>query len=74
MRIGAEFHDENDVRYLLRHLDVHSYDQALSIVKTRLMAGCAMGASVPIMRRMVELSMRSAGPTPHAFIIPRGES
>jgi hypothetical protein len=33
MRIGAEFRDENDVRYLLRHLDVRSYDQALSIIK-----------------------------------------
>lgn len=33
MRIGAEFHDEDDVRYLLRHLDVRSYDRALSIIK-----------------------------------------
>ena len=33
MRIGAEFHDEDDVRYLLRHLDVRSYDQAFSIIK-----------------------------------------
>lgn len=33
MRIGAEFHDEDDVRYLLRHLDLRSYDQALSIIK-----------------------------------------
>ena len=32
MRIGAEFHDEGDVRYLLRHLDVRSYDQAVSIL------------------------------------------
>jgi hypothetical protein len=32
MRIGAEFHDEDDVRYLLRHLDVRSYDQAVSIL------------------------------------------
>lgn len=32
MRIGAEFHDEDDVRYLLRHLDVRSYDQALGIL------------------------------------------
>ncbi len=33
MRIGAEFHDEDDVRYLLRHLDVRSYDQALGILR-----------------------------------------
>ena len=33
MRIGAEFHDEDDVRYLLRHLDLRSYEQALSIIK-----------------------------------------
>jgi hypothetical protein len=32
MRIGAEFHDEEDVRYLLRHLDVRSYEQALAIL------------------------------------------
>ena len=32
MRIGAEFHDEEDVRFLLRLLDVRSYDQALEIV------------------------------------------
>jgi len=32
MRIGAEFHDEEDVRFLLRLLDVRSYDQALAIV------------------------------------------
>jgi len=33
MRIGAEFHDEDDVRYLLRHLDVRSYDQAVGILE-----------------------------------------
>jgi hypothetical protein len=32
MRIGAEFHDEDDVRFLLRLLDVRSYDQALEII------------------------------------------
>jgi hypothetical protein len=32
MRIGAEFHDEEDVRYLLRHLDIRSYDKALAIL------------------------------------------
>jgi hypothetical protein len=31
MRIGAEFHDEDDVRYLLRHLDVRTYDKAVAI-------------------------------------------
>lgn len=31
-RIGAEFHDEDDVRYLLRHLDIDSYNQALAII------------------------------------------
>lgn len=30
MRIGAEFHDEDDIRYLLRHLDVRTYDAAIS--------------------------------------------
>jgi hypothetical protein len=33
MRIGAEFHDEEDVRYLLRHLDIRTYDAAISIIK-----------------------------------------
>jgi hypothetical protein len=32
MRIGAEFHDEEDVRFLLRLLDVRSRDQALTII------------------------------------------
>lgn len=32
MRIGAEFHDEEDVRYLLRHLDIRSLEQALAIL------------------------------------------
>jgi hypothetical protein len=32
MRIGAEFHDEEDVRYLLRLLEVRSYEQALEII------------------------------------------
>src|SRR5208282_494643 len=32
MRIGAEFHDEEDVRYLLRLLDIRSYDQAVGII------------------------------------------
>ena len=32
MRIGAEFHDEDDVRYLLRHLDIRSADQAVEII------------------------------------------
>ena len=31
-RIGAEFHDEDDIRYLLRHLDVKSYDKAVELV------------------------------------------
>jgi hypothetical protein len=32
MRIGAEFHDEDDIRYLLRHLDVQSYEQATELI------------------------------------------
>lgn len=32
MRIGAEFHDEDDVRYLLRLLEVASYQEALAII------------------------------------------
>ena len=31
-RIGAEFHDEDDVRYLLRHLDIKSHEQALQVI------------------------------------------
>jgi hypothetical protein len=33
MTIGAEFHDEDDVRYLLRHLDVRTYDKAVAIIE-----------------------------------------
>jgi hypothetical protein len=32
MRIGAEFHDEDDVRYLLRHLNIRSSERALSVI------------------------------------------
>ena len=32
MRIGAEFHDEDDVRYLLRHLDIRSYAEAMAVI------------------------------------------
>jgi hypothetical protein len=32
LRIGAEFHDEDDVRYLLRHLDIASYEQAVAVI------------------------------------------
>jgi hypothetical protein len=33
MRLGEEFHDLDDVRYLLRHLDISSVDEALEIVR-----------------------------------------
>lgn len=32
MRIGAEFHDEDDIRYLLRHLDIRSYEKAIAVI------------------------------------------
>ena len=32
MRIGAEFHDEDDVRYLLRHLDIRDYERAVGVI------------------------------------------
>jgi hypothetical protein len=32
MRIGAEFHDEDDVRYLLRYLNIESFDAALGVI------------------------------------------
>ena len=32
MRIGAEFHDEEDVRFLLRALDVRSYEHAMRVI------------------------------------------
>jgi len=32
MRIGAEFHDEDDVRYLLRHLDIRSAERAIAVI------------------------------------------
>ena len=32
MRIGAEFHDEDDIRYLLRHLDITTYEQAVAVI------------------------------------------
>ena len=32
LRIGAEFHDEDDVRYLLRHLAIDSYEKAVAVI------------------------------------------
>jgi hypothetical protein len=32
LRIGAEFHDEDDIRYLLRHLAIDSYEQAVAVI------------------------------------------
>jgi hypothetical protein len=32
MRLGREFHDLDDVRYLLRYLDIESVDRALEVV------------------------------------------
>jgi hypothetical protein len=32
MRIGAEFHDEDDVRYLLRLLEIRSYEKAVAVI------------------------------------------
>ena len=31
-RIGAEFHDEDDVRFLIRLLDISSHEQALQVI------------------------------------------
>jgi hypothetical protein len=33
MRLGAEFHDETDVRFLLRYLNVETYDRAVDIIR-----------------------------------------
>jgi hypothetical protein len=32
MRLGAEFHDLDDVRYLLRHLNIETVSDALAVV------------------------------------------
>ncbi len=32
MRIGKEFHDEDDVRFLLRYLNVEKYEKAVEII------------------------------------------
>jgi hypothetical protein len=31
-RIGTEFHDEDDIRYLLRHLELRAYKDALAVI------------------------------------------
>jgi len=33
LRIGTESHDEDDIRYLLRHLDIGSYEQAVAVIE-----------------------------------------
>jgi hypothetical protein len=32
LRIGEEFRDIEDVRYLLRHLDIQTYNKALEVI------------------------------------------
>ncbi len=32
LRIGAEFHDEDDVRFLLRYLNIESHERAVEII------------------------------------------
>src|SRR3989338_5339128 len=32
MRIGEEFHDVDDIRYLIRHLDLKNYQEALAVI------------------------------------------
>jgi hypothetical protein len=32
LRIGEEFHDEDDIRYLLRLLDITSYERAVAVI------------------------------------------
>jgi hypothetical protein len=32
LRLGAEFQDEDDIKYLLRTLDIRSYDQAVEVI------------------------------------------
>jgi len=32
MRIGEGFHDINDINYLLRHLNIESYQQACGVI------------------------------------------
>ena len=34
MRLGAEFHDLDDVRYLLRHLGLTTPEEALAVVRS----------------------------------------
>ena len=33
MRLGPEFNDEEDIRYLLRHLNIDSFAEAKSIIE-----------------------------------------
>ena len=33
LRIGTESHDEDDIRYLLRHLDIGSHEHAVAVIK-----------------------------------------
>jgi hypothetical protein len=33
MRLGPAFHDEQDVRFLLRYLNIESYEEALNTIE-----------------------------------------
>jgi len=76
MRIGAEFHDENDVRYLLRHLDIRSYAAAVAAIEkyypldrfppedTLCARGDSAGAVMSILHRFLR-GGRIDAPRPH---------
>lgn len=32
LRLAAEFHDEDDIRYLLRHLNIETYEQSVEVI------------------------------------------
>jgi hypothetical protein len=70
MRLGEEFHDLDDVRYLLRHLNITTVEGALAIVtryfdeadllpKTRLALEDLLGAET---RRAVRINVKRRAP------------
>ncbi len=74
LRLGEEFHDLDDIRYLLRHLDLHTSDEALAIVeryvdlgrvprKTRVILELLLEGGTP---RVRDLIRRFATPKPRA--------
>jgi hypothetical protein len=63
LRLGEEFHDLDDVRYLLRHLDIRTADEALEIVTQYFDASQLLSKTRRILEELLPARPTGAGTT-----------